>query len=137
MGRIALIGVALALAASGCGSSVESPPPQVSDASLRIRHVVDPSEGLYTEGSIWHVRVLDSQHAVVMDRKLDTDRVSLVLEPGRYRVESEELPCDGTCSHLDPPMDRCWADLVAATNGTIAAKVMLRPGRGCKIDLAK
>jgi hypothetical protein len=57
--RAILIGAAFALLVGGCGNG-ETEPEQGANASLRIKHVLDPAaEEHYMEGSIWHVRVVD------------------------------------------------------------------------------
>jgi len=85
------------------------------------------------EGSIWHVRVVDSEGEAVVDRKLPEDSVSVRLGEGRYRLESEELPCDGTCAHLDPATDGCSSELDVHPGDRLTAKVILTPARGCRI----
>ena len=131
--RTLLIGAALVLGASGCGKAANEPAPQQGSASLRVEHVVDSSGGLYTEGSIWHLRVLDSSGHAVFDRKVPDERASMRLAAGRYRIESEEFPCDGNCSLLDPAADGCSSELDVGDGGDVAATVTLEPGHGCKI----
>jgi hypothetical protein len=79
------------------------------------------------------VRVLDAKGQAVLDRKLAEDSVSVRLGEGRYRLESEELPCDGTCAHLDPAMDACSSEFDVGPGDQLAAKVSLRSAQGCKI----
>jgi len=125
--------IGLVLLVSACGGEATRPA-SGPEASLRITHVLDPSaNALYMEGSVWHVRVLDSKGKAVLDRKLFEDSVSVRLGEGQYRLESEELPCDGTCAHLDPAMDPCSSDFSVKPGDRLAAKVSLRPAQGCKI----
>jgi hypothetical protein len=131
----ALAAIGLVLLLTACGGKADrpaaAPEPQ---ASLRVSHVLDPhAKALYMEGSIWHVRVLDVNGKAVLDRKTPEDSVSVRLAAGRYRIESEELPCDGTCSHLDPAMDSCSSELDLHTGDALAGKVILTPARGCTI----
>src|SRR5262245_65491047 len=109
LGRIALV-VSIALALSACGSarprSAKRTPPSngtvaKGESSLRVRHVIDPhSPPVYIEGAVWHVRVLDSNGAAVIDRQLFDRQTSVRLRPGEYRLESEELPCSVNCDRL-------------------------------------
>ena len=132
--RTLLIGAALALAASGCGNGTTEPAPrQDGSASLHVEHVVDGSEGLYTEGSVWHLRVFDSAGHAIFDRKLSDEKATMRLAAGRYRIESEELPCEGNCSLLDPGTDGCSSELDVADGSDVAATVTLKPGHGCTI----
>jgi len=71
--RTILIGVVLVFVLGGCGNDAGKPQKD-GDASLRVKHVVDGSQGLYIEGSVWHLRVVDASSDAVLDRKL-TDAV--------------------------------------------------------------
>ena len=130
--RAIVIGAVLAFVAVGCGSEADNPQ-EGADALLRVKHVVDGSGGLYMEGSVWHVRVVDASGDAVLDRQLMDDRVTLGLEAGRYTIESEELPCDGNCSHLDPATDSCSSEFAIEAGQQAAATVTLRPGKDCSI----
>jgi hypothetical protein len=131
--RAIVIGALLALAVSGCGDKANDSGPS-GGASLRVKHVLDRSaRPVYIEGTVWHVRIVDSDGAAVLDRRLLDDSISLRLEQGRYRLESEELPCDGNCSNLDPPADTCKTDFQVESDQDLAATVTLRPLHGCKI----
>jgi len=130
--RTILIGVVLAFVLGGCGNGAGKPQ-QGADASLRVKHVVDGSQGMYVEGSVWHLRVVDASGDAVLDRKLTDDSVTVGLGEGRYTLESEELPCDGNCSHLDPAADRCSTQLAVDPGRELAATVTLEPAHGCSI----
>jgi hypothetical protein len=130
-----VIGAVSALLLGGCGGQARDPESRGPDAALRLTHVLDPTATAhYVEGSIWHVRVLDSNGRAVVDRQVQGERTALNLAPGSYRFVSEELPCDGNCGHLDPPMDRCSEEFSAEPGKKLAAKVTLRPSQGCSID---
>lgn len=123
----------LGFGVSACGGAETVPHSNKGGASLRVVHVVDPSGGLYVEGSIWHLRIVDSAEDEVLDGNPKGDRASLELERGRYRLESYERPCDGTCSHLDPPVDACSRELTAERGKTVAIRITVRPAKGCTI----
>jgi hypothetical protein len=151
MSRSVLLIVPLALALSACGSSAGSTgsaaasntgstinPGSAGKTPLHVRHVFDPRwPPVYVEGTVWHVRVVDSRGSPVADRQLLKESTSVRLPPGRYRLESEELPCDGNCHYLDSPMDFCSADFVAEPGTELAATVTVRPAHGCAIDFAE
>jgi hypothetical protein len=103
------------------------------DASLQVQHVLDPSAGVYVEGSIWHLRVVSSTGDGVLDTDLKNDHVSLQIAPGRYRLESYERPCDGNCGLLDPPTDACTGSVTAKAGAMVTVRVTLKPARGCTI----
>ena len=61
-------------------------------------------------------------------------RATIRLDPGTYRLVSFQRPCDGSCSRLDSPTDRCSREIEASAGGLIEATVRLTPGKGCTID---
>jgi hypothetical protein len=128
-----LIAIVSTFLLSGCGQSSKPESHGAADASLRVTHVVDRTGGAYTEGSIWHVRVFDSSGQAVVDRRVTDEHASLDLAPGRYRFVSEELPCDGNCSVLDPGTDGCSKEFTANSGTELTAAVTLRPTHGCTI----
>jgi hypothetical protein len=130
--RTILIGVVLVCVLGGCGNDAGKPQ-KGADASLRVKHVVDGSQGMYVEGSVWHLRVVDASGDAVLDRKLTDDSVTVGLGEGRYTLESEEFPCDGNCGHLDPAADRCSTGVAVESRQQLAATVTLEPAHGCTI----
>ena len=100
-----------------------------------MKHLVDGSQGLYVEGSVWHVRVVDASGAAVFDRKLMQESVTVALDEGHYTLQSEEFPCDGNCSRLDPGTDSCSAGFEVRQD--VAATVTLKPGHGCSVAVVK
>jgi hypothetical protein len=92
--------------------------------------------GLYFEGSYSYVRVERGGRSLTQVR-LSNERVpraTVSLDPGTYRLISFQRPCDGNCSQLDPPTDRCSHELEAKAGERVEATVHLRPGDGCTID---
>jgi hypothetical protein len=136
MTRTLGICIALAMLVGGCGSGNDQKAEPGGSASLRVKHAVK-GPPYFVEGSIWHVRVVDSNGAAVLDKKLSNDSVSVSLGAGTYKLESEELPCDGNCSYLDPPTDGCSQELTVAAGQELAATVTLKPSRGCSIAVLK
>jgi hypothetical protein len=132
MVRTILIVLVIAFVLGGCGNDAGKPQ-KGGDASLRVKHVVDGSQGLYIEGSVWHLRVVDASGDAVLDRKLTDDSVTVALGEGRYTLESEELPCDGNCGHLDSAADRCSTEVAVESRQHLAATVTLEPAHGCSI----
>lgn len=135
MRRALAISVVCALSLSGCGGSPGARSSSTAKADLRVDHVLDRRVGtVYIEGSVWHLRILDSKGAVILDRRLLDSKATASLEPGRYRLESEEFPCSGNCGNLDPATDGCSKAFEAEPGATIAATVTLRPTKGCTIE---
>ena len=89
----------------------------------------------YVEGSVSFVRVRDVAGATVARRRVDRARFRMIrrLRPGLYRVVSYQRPCDGNCSLLDPPTDRCARRARILSGGLTQVRVRVRPGRGCRM----
>jgi len=137
MARVFIISAALTLILSACGGAPDVGSRSGERAQLTVEHILDPnSPPLYIEGSVWHLRVLDSEGGAVVDRKLMDENAAVALEPGRYRLESEEFPCDGNCGRLGPGTDGCSKEFEAEPGATLAAVVTLRPTQGCAIEFA-
>jgi len=131
-----LIALAL-LALPGCGQSSSpgsSPPP----ATLGLQQVVDMTGGLYVEGSLGYVRLENADGAKVFEEQLDPDKPTLTREvpAGDYVLRSWQRPCEGNCNYLDPPTDECQSALALTSGDHVRAKITLRPGHGCRIDVA-
>ncbi len=119
----AAVGTALVLA--GCGGAKHATL-RIDEVELGSRHSID--------GSLWHLRVARGS-TVVLDRKLRTRHVELRVEPGRYAIASEQLPCDGNCGTLDPPAEQCRSELDVRAGDTPQVVVRLQPGTGCAVWL--
>jgi hypothetical protein len=95
-------------------------------------------DALYIEGSVSYVRLVRRGGGVALQKKLDARSHAVFRVPsGRYRLSSWQRPCDGNCSYLDPPTDRCSRAFVAGGGARLRAKILLRPGRGCRIVLSR
>ena len=121
---------AVALAAVALPAVAEAAP-----GTLDYRQSLDSSRGVYIEGSVSFVRVRDSDGDAVVRRRVSKPRFRMrrKLLPGRYRVVSYQRPCDGNCSLLDPPVDRCARAVRVLSGGLTEVGVTVRPGRGCRM----
>ena len=106
---------------------------QTPRGELDFRRVLT---GAYIEGSVSFLRVRDARGELVVDesaaRRLRW-RVGRRLPPGRYRLTSFERPCDGNCSLLDPPTERCSRRIKIIAHGRTGVRATVRPGRGCRL----
>jgi len=113
--------------------------PAAADATpgtLDLRQSLDRSHGLYVEGSVSYVRVRGVRGKLVVARRVNRARFRMrrQLGSGRYRVISYQRPCDGNCSQLDPPTDRCARHVRILSGGLTEVAVRVRPGRRCRIS---
>jgi hypothetical protein len=127
--RILALCVAAAIAAVAAPTAVAQP----ARGKLDFRRVLS---GAYIEGSISFLRVRDASGALVVDESTGPRlrwRVSRRLPAGRYRLTSFERPCNGNCSLLDPPTDRCSRRVEVIAHGRTGVRATVRPGRGCRL----
>jgi hypothetical protein len=95
---------------------------------------------LPVEGAIPYIRVSRANGATVARRRLDLTRkqpfVFVALVPGRYRLQSWQRYCNGNCSRLGPPTDRCgrWFRIHSAQ--TLRATITVTYGSGCRIAIS-
>lgn len=126
---MALCAVAAAAAALAASPAYAQAP----RGKLDFRRVVTRP---YIEGSVSFLRVGDARGALVVDESTGPRmrwRVRRRLPAGRYRLTSFERPCDGNCSVLDPPTDRCSRRITIIAHGRTGVRASVRPMRGCRI----
>jgi hypothetical protein len=118
--------VVLTVAPAGSGSPHEH-------GTLALSQRVDPSGGVYVEGSVSYLRVRGRRGVVF--RRSRNGSIEARLEPraGLYRVVSFQRPCSGNCSTLDPPVDRCSRRVRVHAGETSRVASVTRPGEGCRM----
>src|SRR6187549_2985219 len=100
-----VIAVALvALAAAGCGAAERASAPRGATGQLRVREIHVTGAPYFIEGAITYVRIAGEEHTLQ-----PPDDLRLELPAGTQQIEIWHRPCDGNCSYLDPPTDRCSA----------------------------
>ena len=89
------------------------------------------------EGAVTFVRVKRPSGRVVLTRRLPvSDRLTLPLRPGRYRLVSWQRLCDGNCGTLDPPSHRCARPLTMMAGERLRATIRVNyAAAGCVIRL--
>jgi hypothetical protein len=129
---------------AGCGGSEDEPSPPAGEAPrarLVVREVLWP-QPRYIEGTLAFLRVAPVGGGAALVDGPVTDGESergteplfeAVVEPGEYRVDSHQRPCNGNCSLLDAPADRCAATVKARSGETLVATVVLAQSGGCEI----
>ena len=90
------------------------------------------------EGAITFIRVKRPSGRVVLTRRLPaSDRRTLPLPPGRYRLVSWQRLCDANCGTLDPPSDRCARSLTITAGERLRATIRVNYAVGCVIRLRR
>lgn len=121
----------LAVAPAGAG-------PPSHRGTLALSHRIDSSRGTYIEGSVSYLR-LRHRGRVVLRRSKFGGAIDLRLHPraGLYRIVSFQRPCDGNCSVLDPPTDRCSKRVSVYEGERSTVHAVTRPGSGCTIRVSE
>src|SRR3954463_12960553 len=102
--------------------------------ALTVSQRFDLSKGLpYIEGSMSYLKIRRHGRTVLQRVRQGPFRVRLRPRAGLYRVVSFQRPCDGNCSLLDPPTDRCSRRVRVYTGERAGVRIVTRPGRGCVI----
>jgi hypothetical protein len=90
------------------------------------------------EGAITFIRVKRPSGRVVLTRRLPaSDRLTLPLRPGRYRLVSWQRLCDANCGTLDPPSNRCARSLTIRAGQRLRATIRVNYAVGCVIRLRR
>jgi hypothetical protein len=104
-------------------------------AHLAIRQV-RVGDTIPIEGAVSFIRVKRPSGTVVLTRRLPaSDRLTLRLRPGRYRLVSWQRTCDANCGTLDPPSDRCSRALTLRPGARLHATIRINFATGCVIRL--
>ena len=105
-----------------------------SRGALTVSQRFDLSKGLpYIEGSMSYLKIRRHGRTVVQRVRQGPFRVRLRPRAGLYRVESFQRPCDGNCSLLDPPTDRCSRRVRVYAGESARVRILTRPGHGCVV----
>jgi hypothetical protein len=130
---LALAFLLLAVAGSAAASGT-------TGSTLRVTQVRAAGSPLPVEGAIPYIRVSRENGTTVVRRRLNLTRklpfAAVPLAPGRYRLQSWQRDCDGNCSRLGPPTDRCGGWFRIRRGQTLRARVTVTYGSGCRIAFA-
>ena len=128
-----------AQASTGQASTAQASTGQASErpAGHLVIKNIRVGDGIPIEGAITFVRVKRPSGRVVLTRRLPaSDRLTLPLRPGRYRLVSWQRLCDGNCGTLDPPSHRCARSLTIRPAERLRATIRVNYAvAGCVIRL--
>jgi hypothetical protein len=140
----AAVGAATLMVLAACGghgpgaptatiqpTTVDGPDP----VPVRITQVV-LGQANPVEGYVSYLRVEPAHGAAVITGRLPgSQRVTLRLPPGRYRLRSWQRTCDGNCSYLDQPTIECARAFTLHRGEPLAATIQVDWTSGCTVVL--
>jgi len=103
---------------------------------LVVKERVVNKFGIYEEGAISYLKVRRASDGnLVVRRRYQGTRIRLdqLLPARRYKLTSYVRPCEGDCQQLEPPTDRCSADLRVPPGGEVFARIVTNDGSSCRI----
>jgi len=121
----------LAVAPAGAG------PLAAQHGTLTLSHRLDTSDSTYIEGSVSYLNLKHGGRVVARRKGSGPIRTRVHPREGLYRAVSFQRPCDGNCSTLDPPTDRCSVRVRVYPGETSAVRAVTRPGEGCRIGVVE
>ena len=132
------LGLMIAIAVmviAGCGEQQTA----TTESSSSLRITQHQTECCYTEGQVSFLVVRDSAGSEVAFRSFQAinpifPALQMDLPAGRYEVESYQRPCEGNCGSLDPPADRCQADVDLRAGESVFLTAEFAPGQGCAVE---
>jgi hypothetical protein len=137
-GGLAAALVLMTLILASCASHPGPRPaaaPGASAGQLRITQV-KAGNAAPTEGALSYIRVERAAGGTLLDRRLPgSQKVTLRLHPGAYRLVSWQRTCDGNCGNLDPPTDRCARPFTVKPHQKLEATIRVNFATGCVIVL--
>ena len=143
--RILLLASVALIALSACAKG-QIPDSGRDAVDVNVRQIYDMSQGGYEEGSYSYVRIENLAGGELIEKRFTQEArkigklrflstMTLHLDPGSYRFVSFQRPCDGNCSVLDPPTDRCSREIVVVRDLPVRARITVRPGAGCTVTI--
>ena len=131
--RLFAVCVPVLLAGAGAALAQEN-------GSIAVRQTV---QCCYREGSLSYVGISQIGNDMITTKVVrplaGLDPILLVeteVQPGTYVVTSFQRPCDGNCSVLNAPIDRCDSEPIEVQEGaTVSVLVSVIPFGGCTITV--
>jgi Tol biopolymer transport system component len=132
-----LIAAAWVAIPAGCGGGSTQPPSSDEAGELRIEEVHVAGAPFAIEGELTYYSV-ERDGTGVAGGKLDSTQSARVrLRDGRYTLKVWHRVCDGNCTNLDPPSERCEQQIAIDAKRTLVATIRNRPGSGCRVVVGR
>ena len=136
-GRAAVLALVPLLIGSCAAQVSPGPAATAAGAQLRITQV-KVGEGVPIEGVFSYIRVERADGATVTERRLpSSDRLTLALPPGAYRLANWRRTCDANCGNLDPPSSNCSRPFTLRQGESLHATIRTDFAAPCVIVLRR
>lgn len=115
------------------GPGVYGKPPQGA-ANVKITQLT-VGDVFPTEGSVTFVQLTTPAGATLLTKQLpSSQKLTLPLNPGTYRLVTWQRTCDANCGNLDPPSDRCARPITVTPNQQLNVTIRVNFASGCVIE---
>ena len=101
--------------------------------AVAVDHRYDPSGGYYVEGYVQTVRITRAGRTVASGRLRAKGDLRRRLPPGTYRLRSSTRVCNGNCTLLGGPENRCRRTIRVAALRTVRFRVTVKASAPCRI----
>jgi hypothetical protein len=138
-GRAAMLASMTALLAS-CTAQATPDPAATAPAHAGQLRILQARVGdaVPTEGALSYIRLERATGATVTERQLPgSDKLTLRVPPGAYRLLSWQRICDANCGNLDPPSEQCARPFTLGPGERLAADIRVNFASGCVIVLRR
>ena len=132
----AVLAAGSAVAQASTPSAVHQSAPRPS-GHLAVKKIM-VGNTIPIEGAVTFIRVKRPSGRIVLTRRLPaSDRLTLPLRPGPYRLVTWQRLCDANCGTLDPPSHRCARPLTIRAGERLHATIRVNNAVGCVIRLRR
>ena len=136
-GRAVTLASMTLVLASCAAQATPAPAAPPQPGQLRILQVT-VGHAVPIEGALSYIRVERATGATVTQRQLPgSDKLTLWVQPGTYRLVSWQRLCDANCGNLDPPSQRCARTFTLRQGGQLTATIRVNFASGCVIVLRR
>jgi hypothetical protein len=136
-GRAATL-ASMTLVLASCAAQANPGPASTAVAhagQLRIFQVT-AGNAVPIEGALSYIRLERATGATVTERQLPgSDKLTLWVRPGAYRLVSWQRTCDANCGNLDPPTQYCARPFTLRPGDQLTATIRVNFASGCVIVL--
>jgi hypothetical protein len=130
----------MTLVLASCAAQATAGPAATAPAhagQLRIMQVT-VGNAVPIEGALSYIRLERTAGTTVTERQLPgSDKLTLQVRPGAYRLVSWQRICDANCGNLDPPSQQCVRTFTVGPGEKLTAAIRVNFASGCVMVLRR